>query len=77
MLSTGNFPLGGVSVNSAKISDRFDMTSYVYRGRKAIIKQTEDTMKTDIVALSLILHWTYYSYLSSLISHKGLGRINK
>ena len=57
-LSTGNFPLGGLSVNSAKITDRSDMTSSVYRGRKAIIKQTEETMKTSIVAPSLILHWS-------------------
>ena len=35
------------------------MTSSVYRGHKAIIKQTEETMKTDIVAPPLILHWTY------------------
>ena len=39
----GNFPLGGLSVNSAKITDRSDMTSSVYRGSKAIIKQTEET----------------------------------
>ena len=66
-LSTGNFPLVGLSVNSAKITDRSDMTSSVYRGRKAIIKQTEETMKTDIVAPPLILHWTYGNYLSAVV----------
>ena len=33
------------------------MTSPAYRGRKAIIKQTEETMQTDIVAPPLILHF--------------------
>ena len=33
-----------------KITDRYDMTSSVYRGRKAIMKQTEEIMKTDIVS---------------------------
>ena len=28
-----------------KITDRYDMTSSVYRGHKAIMKQTEETMK--------------------------------
>ena len=56
-LSTGNFSSGGLSVNIAKITDRLDMTSSVYRGRKTIIKQTEETMKTDIVAPPLILHF--------------------
>ena len=40
-LSTGNFPLGGLSIISIKINDRSDMTSSVYRGRIAIIKQTK------------------------------------
>ena len=39
------------------------MTSPVYRGHKAIMKQTEETMKTDIVVPPLILHWTYDNYL--------------
>ena len=51
------------------------MAPSVYRGRKAIIKQTEETMKTDIVAPPLILHRTYDNYLSavvtSLISHNS------
>ena len=34
-----------------KITDRYDMTSSVNRGHKAIINQTEETMKTDIVFL--------------------------
>ena len=66
-LGTGNFPLGGLSVNSAKITDRSDMTSSVYHGRKAKIKQTEETMKTDIAAPPLILHWTYDNYLSAVV----------
>ena len=65
MLSTGNFPLGGLSINSVKITDRSDMTSSVYRGRIAIIKQTK-IMKTDIVAPPLILHWTFDNYLSAV-----------
>ena len=32
-----------------KITDRYDMTSSVYREHKAIMKQAEETMKTDIV----------------------------
>ena len=32
-----------------KITDLYNITSSVYRGHKAIIKQTEETMKTDIV----------------------------
>ena len=44
---TGNFPLGGLSVNCAKMTARSDMTSSVYCGRKAIIKQTEETMKIN------------------------------
>ena len=32
-----------------KITDRYDMTLSVYRAHKAIMKQTEETMKTDIV----------------------------
>ena len=44
------------------------MTSSVYRGRKAIIKQTEETMKPDIVAPPLITHWTQYdNYLSAVV----------
>ena len=64
---TVGFPLVGLSVNSAKITDRSDMTSSVYRGHKAIIKQTEETMKTAIVAPPLILHWTYDNYLSAVV----------
>ena len=49
-LSTGNFhwevyPL----MVYLKITDSYDMTSSVYRGQKAIMKQSEETMKTDIV----------------------------
>ena len=36
-----------------KITDRFDMTSSVYRGHKAILKQIGETMKTDIVFVCL------------------------
>ena len=45
------------------------MTSSVYREHKAIIKQTEETMKTDIVAPPLIhvLHWTYDNYLFAVV----------
>ena len=32
-----------------KITDRYDMTSSIYRAHTAIIKQTEETMNTDIV----------------------------
>ena len=32
-----------------KITDRYDMTSSVYRAHTAIMEQTEETMKTDIV----------------------------
>ena len=42
------------------------MTSSVSRGRKAIIKQTEETMETDIVAPPLILHWTCDNYMSAV-----------
>ena len=50
-----------------KITDRSDMTSYVYRGHKAIMKQTEETMKTDIVVPLLILNWTYDYYLFAIV----------
>ena len=50
-----------------KITDRSDMTSSVYRGHKAIMKQTEETMKTDIVVPPLILHWTYDNYLFAVV----------
>ena len=53
-------------MNSVKITDRSDMTSSVYRGRIAIIKQTKKIMKTDIVAPPLILHWTFDNYLSAV-----------
>ena len=43
------------------------MTSSVYRGHKAVMKQTEETMKTDIVVPSLILHWTYDNYLFAIL----------
>ena len=50
-----------------KIIDHSDMTSPVYRGHKAIMKQTEETMKTDIVVPPLILHWTYDNYLFAVV----------
>ena len=52
------------------------MTSSVYRGHKAIIKQTEETMKTDIVAPLLIhvLHWTYDNYLFAVEKFFDLSR---
>ena len=50
-----------------KITDRSDMTSSVYRGHKAIMKQTKETMKTDIVVPPLILHWTYDNYLFAVV----------
>ena len=37
-----------------KITDRYDMTSSDYRGHEAIMKQTEETMKTDIVFVFLV-----------------------
>ena len=49
-----------------KITDRSDMTS-IYRGHKAIMKQTEETMKKDIVVPPLILHWTYDKYLFAVV----------
>ena len=39
------------------ITDRYDMTSSVYRGRKGIIKQTEETMKTDTVFCCCCFFW--------------------
>ena len=50
-----------------KITDRSDMTSSVYRGHKAIMKQPEETMKTDFVVPPLILHWTYDKYLFAVV----------
>ena len=52
-----------------KITDRSDMTSSVYRGHKAIIKQAEETMNTDtyIVTPPLILHSTYDTYLFAVV----------
>ena len=43
------------------------MTSSVYRGHKAIMKQTEETMKTNIVVPPHILHWTYDDYLFAVV----------
>ena len=43
------------------------MASSVYRGHKAIMKQTEETMKTDIVVPPLILHWKYDNYLFAVV----------
>ena len=50
-----------------KITDDSDMTSSVYCGHKAIMKQTEETMKTDIMVPPLILHWPYDNYLFAVI----------
>ena len=50
-----------------KIIDRYDMTSSVYRGHKAIMKQKEETMKTDIVVPPLILLWKYDNYLFAVV----------
>ena len=50
-----------------KVTDRSDMTSSVYRGHKAIMKQTEEAMKTDIAVPPLILHWTYDNYLFAVV----------
>ena len=50
-----------------KVTDRSDMTSSVYRGHKAIMKQTEEAMKTDIAVPPLILHWTYENYLFAVV----------
>ena len=50
-----------------KITNRNDMTSSVNRGHKAIMKQTEETMKTDIVVPPLILHWKYDNYLFAVV----------
>ena len=49
-----------------KITDRSDMISSVYRGHKAIMQQTEEPMKTDIVVPPLI-HWTYDNYLFAIV----------
>ena len=37
--------------STLKITDRYDMTSSDYHGLKAIMKQKEEAMKTDIVVL--------------------------
>ena len=51
-----------------KITDRFDMTSSVNRGHKAMIKQPEkNNMKTDFVTPPLILRWTYDNYLFAVV----------
>ena len=50
-----------------KVTDRSEMTSFVYRGHKAIMKQTEETMKTDSVVPPVILHWTYDNYLFAVV----------
>ena len=50
-----------------KITDRYDMTSSVYRAHTGIMEQTEETMKTDIVVPPLILHWTYDNYLFAIV----------
>ena len=57
-----------------KITDRSDMTSSVYRGHKATMKQTEATMKTYIVVPSLILHWTYDNYLFAVVKFFDFSR---
>ena len=46
----------------------YAMTSSVYRGQKAIMKQTEETMKTDIVVPPLILHWKDDNYLFAVVN---------
>ena len=43
------------------------MTSSVYRGHKAIMKQIDEAMKTDIVVPPIILHWTYDNYLFAIV----------
>ena len=50
-----------------KITDHSDMTSSVYRGHKAIMKQTKETIKTDIVLPPLILHLTCDNYLFAVV----------
>ena len=60
-----------------KITDRFDMTSSVYRGHTAIMKQIGETMKTDIVfvclfGLRLYVLVNIFSVMSGR-SHRFLG----
>ena len=47
-LSTGKPPLGGFPMNSVvRITDRSDMTSVVYRGRKASTQTHKQDQKLD------------------------------
>ena len=57
-----------------KITDRYDMTSSVYRGHKAIMKQTEETMKTDFFLVCLKLNVPVNNFSVMLgRSHRFLG----
>ena len=58
-----------------KITDRYDMTSSVYRAHTAIMEQTEETMKTDIlflVCLKLNVPVNNFSVMLGR-SHRFLG----
>ena len=46
-----------------KITDRYDMTSSVYRGHKAIMKQTGVTMKTDVVFFCVFFVCVFFFFL--------------
>ena len=54
-----------------KITDRYDMTSSVYRGHNAIMKQTEETMKTDIVFIFFIVWVEALCPSQQFFSHVG------
>ena len=57
-----------------KITDRYDMTSSVYRAYTAIMEETEETMKTDIVFVCLKLNVPVNNFSVMLgRSHRFLG----
>ena len=57
-----------------KITDRYDMTSSVYRAHTAIMEQTGETMKTDIVLVCLKLNVPVNNFSVILgRSHRFLG----
>ena len=57
-----------------KITDRYDITSPVYRGHKAIMKQTEETMKQILFLVCLKLNVPVNNFSVKLErSHRFLG----
>ena len=57
-----------------KITDRYDMTSSVYRAHTAIMEQTGETMKRDIVLVCLKLNVPVNNFSVILgQSHRFLG----